>query len=137
MIFQKGFVLTFLTNVNTFPGFQEFLLIVKGDRGIPDKGSFEARKASLASQASAFTQGSYRAIEHSARHLYILHVLEQPNKKHFKAALPVVPTLFYLSNTDKKVRDSRKPGKGHHTIPPARPQPPLRQCYFPFLDNSP
>lgn len=56
-------------------------------------------------QALPFSRGSYGAIEHSARHLHILHVLQQPNKKHFKAQLPAVPTLFHLSNADKTVTE--------------------------------
>lgn len=67
-----------------------------------------------------FTRGSYKAIEHSARHLHILHVLQQPHKNHFKAPFPAVPTLFHLSNADNTVTEfPERPTRGTtaHLLP--------------------
>lgn len=52
-----------------------------------------------------------------------LHILDKRNKKHFKATLPAVPTLFHLSNAYKTVEEGQTLLRGAtaHLLPASAP----------------
>ena len=52
-----------------------------------------------------------------------LHIPDKRNKKHFKATLPAVPTLFHLSNAYKTVREGQMLLRGAtaHLLPASAP----------------
>lgn len=70
--------------------------------------------------AQPFTSDSYRAIEHSRG---TSTSLTSATKKHFKATLPAVPTLFHLSNAHRTVEEVQIPLRGAtaHLLPATAP----------------
>lgn len=81
-----------------------------------------------ATMCTAFA-GSHFPPQHSTIHQWLqqsywaftrhLHIPDKRNKKHFKATLPAVPTLFHLSNAYKTVKEGQMllRGTAAHLLP--------------------
>lgn len=78
------------------------------------------REAIFPPSTQPFTSGSYRAIEHSPG---TSTSPTSATKKHFKATLPAVPTLFHLSNTYKTFEEGQTLLRGAtaHLLPASAP----------------
>lgn len=65
-----------------------------------------------------------------------LHIPDKRNKKHFKATLPTVPTLFHLSNAYKTVAEGQMLLRGAtaHLLPASTL---LKTLLLFILDNTP
>lgn len=101
---------------------------------VPTEGAAQLlQEAIFPPSTQLFTSGSYRAIEHSPG---TSTSPTSATKKHFKATLPTVPTLFHLSNAYKTVAEGQMLLRGAtaHLLPASTL---LKTLLLFIVDNTP